>query len=223
MYSVFIPSNSIGEICLDSRDIYWYMLNSSYFNIDKEIPFFKLLIDMASLRMRYFQRINANRIFLPQIIMDLDHATTYFLLGFNKLKELGKDLFATGDIETLDYCLEVYRQHLNHEKLDFFIADKWEIKDCLKTIERTLLNLEFNLNKIFSFIYTLFPKSSKFRKDLQKTEELFKNDFIKQLNKFIRKNGKYSSGIYGKKGLFSERTKYSYYFDGGIFFRVKHF
>ena len=132
MYSVFIPSNSIGEICLDSRDLYWYMINSSYFNIDKEIPFFKLLIDMASLRMRYFQRINANRIFLSQIIMDLGHATTYFLLGFNKLKELGKDLFGTGDIETLNYCLEIYRQHLNHEKLDFFIADKWEIKEIMK-------------------------------------------------------------------------------------------
>ena len=55
---------------------------------------------------------------------------------------------------------------------------------------------------MFSFIYTLFPKNSKLRKDLQKTEELFKNDFIKQLKKFISKNGKYSSGIYGKKGLF---------------------
>ena len=223
MNSVFIPSNSIGEICLDSRDLHWYMLNSSYLNINKEIPFFKLLIDMASLRVRYFQRINANRIFLPQIIMDLGHATTYFILGFNKLKELSKDLFATGDIETLDYCLKVYRQHLNHEKLDFFIADKWEIKDCLKTIERTLLNLEFNLNKIFSFIYTLFPKNSKFRRDLQETEELFKSDFIKQFKKFIRKNDKYSSGIYGKKCLFLERTKYSYYFDGGIFFKVKNF
>ena len=179
MNSVFIPSNGIGEIRLDLRDLYWYMLNLPYFNINKEIPFFKLVIDMASLRMRYFQRINANRIFLPQIIMDLGHATTYFILGFSKLKELSKDLFATGDIETLDYCLEVYRQHLNHENLDFFIGDKWEIKDCLKTFERTLLNLEFNLNKIFSFIYTLLPKNSKFRKDLQKTEELSKNDFIK--------------------------------------------
>ena len=135
---------------------------------------------MASPRMRYSQRIKANRIFLPQIIMDLGHATTYFILGFNKLKELSKDLFATGHIETLDYCLEVYRQHLNLEKLDFFIADQWEIKNCLKTTERALLNLEFNLNKIFSFIYILFPENSKFRKDLQKTEELFKNDFIKQ-------------------------------------------
>ena len=33
--------------------------------------------------------------------MILGHATTYFTLGFNKLKELSKDLFATGDIETL--------------------------------------------------------------------------------------------------------------------------
>ena len=109
MNSLFILSNGIGEIRLDSRDLYWYMLNSSYFNINKEIPFFKLLIEMASLRMRYFQRINANRIFLPQIIMDLGYATIYFILGFKKLKQLSKDLFATGDIETLGYCLEVYR------------------------------------------------------------------------------------------------------------------
>ena len=122
--------------------------------------------------MRYFQRLNANRIFSPQIITDLGYATTYFTLSFNKLKELSKDLFAIGDIETLDYCLEIYRQHSNHEKLDFFIADKWEIKDCLKTIERTLLNLEFNLNKIFSFIYTLFPKNSKFRKRLTKNRRI---------------------------------------------------
>ena len=47
--------------------------------------------------------------------------TTCFMLGFNKLKELSKDLFAMGEIETLDYCLEVYRQHLNHEKLNFLL------------------------------------------------------------------------------------------------------
>ena len=55
MNSVFIPSNGIGEIRLESRDLYWYMLNSSYFNINKKIPFFKLLIDMTSLCMRYFK------------------------------------------------------------------------------------------------------------------------------------------------------------------------
>ena len=37
MDDMFIPSHDIGEICLDVRDLYWYMLNSSYFNIEKEI------------------------------------------------------------------------------------------------------------------------------------------------------------------------------------------
>ena len=63
MDGVFIPSHGIVEILLDVRDLHWYMLNSSYFNIDKETPFFRLLIDMASLRMRYYHRLNANRLF----------------------------------------------------------------------------------------------------------------------------------------------------------------
>ena len=40
MNSVFIPSNGIGEIRPYSGDLYRYMLNSSYFSINKEIPFF---------------------------------------------------------------------------------------------------------------------------------------------------------------------------------------
>ena len=190
---MFIPSHGIGEIRFDVRHLYWYMLSSSYFNIDKEIPFFKLLVDMASLRMRYYQRISANRLSLLQIIVNLGHATTCFMLGFNKLKELSTDLFVTGDIETLDYYLEVYRQHLNHEKLDFFIAGKWELRETLQTIERVLFNLELNLSRLFTIMYSPFPKNSKFRKDLEKTEELLKNDLITQLKKFIRKDGKYST------------------------------
>ena len=142
---------------------------------------------MASLRMRYFQRINANQVFLPQIIINFRHATTSFMLGFNRSKELSKDLFATGDIKTLDYCLEVYRQHLNYEKVDFFIANKWELHETLQTIERVLFKLELNLNKICTIMYSLFPKNLKFRKDLQKNKEFFKNDLITQLKKFIRK------------------------------------
>ena len=60
MDDMFITSYGIEDIRLDVRDLYWYMLNSSYFNIEKEIPFLKPLVDMASLRMRYFQRIKTN-------------------------------------------------------------------------------------------------------------------------------------------------------------------
>ena len=43
---------------------------------------------------------------------------------------------------------------------------------------------------------------SKFRENLIKTEQLFIKDLKYQFKKIIRKNGKYSSGIYGKKVLF---------------------
>ena len=54
---------------------------------------------------------------------------------------------------------------------DFFIADKWELRETLRTIERVLFNLELNLNRIFSIMYSLFPKNSKFQKDLSKTKK----------------------------------------------------
>ena len=46
---VFIPSHGIGEMYLDVSDIFWYYYEASTFNIDKEIHFVKLLLDMSSL------------------------------------------------------------------------------------------------------------------------------------------------------------------------------
>ena len=37
----------------------------------------------------------------------------------------------------------------------------------------------------------------------------------------IRKNGKYSSEMYKKRGLFLEKSKYNYFFDCGIYFKVE--
>ena len=54
-----------------------------------------------------------------------------------------------------------------------------------------------------------------------KTEQLFIKDSKYQFKKIIRKNSKYSSGIYGKKSLFLERTKYTYIFDSGSFFKIE--
>ena len=87
---VFIPSNGI--------------------NIDKEIPFMKLLLDMASLRMRYYQRLNGNRLLVPQTIIDIGHTSAILVETFIKIKALSEDLFFTGDIEAVDYCMKVYRK-----------------------------------------------------------------------------------------------------------------
>ena len=69
---VFIPSNGIVEVYLDLSDMHWYYYESRTSNIDKEIPFLKLLLDMASLRMRYYINITLDkRIGRPQITLDI--------------------------------------------------------------------------------------------------------------------------------------------------------
>ena len=214
---LFIPSNGIGEIYLDVGDMYWYRHNSTKFSHLKEIPSFNLLLDMASLRMRYYAQLNGSRLFVPQTLKDIGHISRYFIKSFITIKSLSKDLFSTGDIEILDYCMEVYRQWENREPFDFFIADKWEIRDALWKIQGELLNFRSYLERLFTLLYSLFPKKSKFRNDLNHTEQLFKKDLIKQFKKFIRTDGKYSSEIFLK-----ERKKYKYFFDGEDYFKVEN-
>ena len=86
-----------------------------------------------------------------------------------------------------------------------------------------LFNFSSLLQRLFRLIYSLFPKKSKFRNNLSKTEQLFKKDLIKPFKMFImiKKNGKYSSQIYKKYGYFLERSKYNYFFDGGAYFKVE--
>ena len=75
-------------------------------------------------------------------------------------------MFCTGDIETVDYCMEVYRQFLNNEPLDFFISGNWEIQLALQNIKLELFRFSEGLEILFILFYCLFPKKSKFRKNL---------------------------------------------------------
>ena len=76
---------------------------------------------MASLRMRYHLQLNGNCFFVPQTLLDIGRISTYLFKSFITIKSLTEDLFCTGDIETLDYCMEVYRQFVSRESLDCFI------------------------------------------------------------------------------------------------------
>ena len=96
---------------------------------------------------------------------------------------MSEDLFCTGDIETVDYCIEVYRQFLNHEPLDFFISCRWEIELASRNMKSELFRFSELLERLFTLFYSLFPKKSKFRKNLDDIEQLFKNDLIKQFKK----------------------------------------
>ena len=198
---VFIPSHGLGEIYLNIEDNCWYGHNSSCFDYQNEIPFFKLLHDMASLCMRYYLSIDNNRSFLPQTELDLGRVSTYLLKSFIKIRILSEDLFFTGDTETLDFCMETYRHYINKEPPAHNIFMNWDILSTFKKMKDELFNFSFYLQALFSIFYQLFPKKLKFRNDLLKTEQLFKKDLMKQFKKFVIKNGKYSS-------------KYIYFYDG---------
>ena len=100
---VFIPTHGIGESYLDLSNMYWYMYNSCYYNLKKEITFFKL--DMGSLYMRCYIGLNEQPtdIYHRILMFDFTKRSTYLIRSFIKIESLAEDLFCTGDIETLDY------------------------------------------------------------------------------------------------------------------------
>ena len=156
---VFIPSNGIGEVYLDVFDMFWCYHESSFFIIDKEIPFMKLLLDMSSLRMRYYTRLNGSAVAMPKVILDIGHVSAKIVWSFIIIKDLSEDIFSTGDIVTVDYYMGVYTQFLDNEPFDFFIDATIEIRDTLDKIDRELMNFLSYLERLFRLFYGLLPKN----------------------------------------------------------------
>ena len=92
--------------------------------------------------MRYYTRLNGSAVGMPQVILDIGHLSAKIVRSFIKIKDLSEDMFCTGDIVTVDYCMEVYTQFLNNELFDFFIATTREIRDTLYKIDRELFNFQ---------------------------------------------------------------------------------
>ena len=53
----------------------------------------KLLLDMASLRMRYYTQLNGNRLLLPQMVLNLTCTSSMLIKSFIKIKSLSEDFF----------------------------------------------------------------------------------------------------------------------------------
>ena len=119
---------------------------------------------MASLRMKYYHHLNGNRLLVWQTIIDIGHTSAILVKTFIKIKTWSENLFCTGDIETDDYCMEVYKQFLNSELLDFFISGRYKIQLVLQNMKRELFRFSKGLERLFTLFYSLFPKKSKFRK-----------------------------------------------------------
>ena len=86
MNRVFIPSHGIGEVYIGLSDTYWYMYDSSFYNLKKEIPFFKLLLDIGSLYMRCHLQLNVKEtdIFRHILMDDFRKKKHFFTSKFYK-------------------------------------------------------------------------------------------------------------------------------------------
>ena len=136
MSNRFIPSNDVVELYLDVSDMHWYLYESYCYNIDKEILFMKLLLDMVSLTMRCYSQFNGNWLLLPQVILNLGYTSPMLTKSFIKIKSLSEDFFCTGNIQTLNYCMKVCSQFLNNEPLDFFCTWLLGNRTCMSRYEK---------------------------------------------------------------------------------------
>ena len=109
--------------------------------------------------MRYYQRLNGNRLPVPQTIIDIGYTSAILVETFIKIKALSEDLFCAGDIENVDYCMEVYIQFLNNEPLDFFMSGNWEIQLAFQKIKRELFRFSEGLVRLFILFCSLFPQN----------------------------------------------------------------
>ena len=112
----YFPSGGIGEIYLNIIDKSWYRFSSTNYVKDKAIPFLKFVLDLVGVRARY--HLNQRRLVrnenTPQIIQDFMKICTELIRNFIRIKNFANNLFCTGNIQAIDYCLEAYRQYLNN-------------------------------------------------------------------------------------------------------------
>ena len=143
MNGVFIPSHGIGEVYIDVFHMRWHMLSSSFYNFRKNIPFFKLLLDMGSLMMRCYIRLDQRETDAYNIILleDFKEKTTYLMRSYKKIESLSDKLIVTGDIETFNHYMKVFDQYVQNGKINFY--------DCGE-MNLAPVNLNDELNK-FSF------------------------------------------------------------------------
>ena len=107
-------------------------------------------------------------------------------------------MFSTGNIQTIDYCLEVYRQYNSNEALDSFLWNIWEIERTLSLLQPELLKFKKDTIKFFIQIKKLICKDSIAKKIINnltsyKLQRIFIMDLEKQFRKVIIKDSKHKS------------------------------
>ena len=128
--ATYIPFGGIGQIEFDVRRKDWYKYDTAEFNEYKAIPFIKLLIDLVGAGTKYYW--NQTRIGryenYSQLAKVILKTATRLSRSFIEIKNLSVNIFSAGNIQTIDYCLEVYRQYISGEVFDPFYGMRGKLK-----------------------------------------------------------------------------------------------
>ena len=193
MNGVFIPSRGIGEVYIDVFDMGWRMLSSSFSNFRKNIPFFKLLLDMGSLMMRCYIRLNQRETDAYNIILleNFKEKTTYLMRSYKKIESLSGKLIVTGDIEAYNHYMKVFDQYVQNGKRNFH--DCGEMNFTSVNLKDELNKFSFYLDDLLTTLFFFLPK--KFRKNIfavddyqenmNKIKPQFKIQIMKELGSVI--------------------------------------
>ena len=173
MNSVFIPSHGIGEVYIDVFDLRWHMLSSSFYNFRKNIPFFKLLLDMGSLMMRCYIRFNARETDAYNIILlnDFKEKTAYLMRSYKKIESLSENLVAPSDIEAYNHYMKVFDQYVQNGKRNFH--DCGEMNFTSVNLKDELNKFSFYLDDLLTTLFFFLPK--KFRKNIFAVDDYQEN------------------------------------------------
>ena len=170
----YIPSGGVGETYLDRVDRHWYRHEPSDHAKEKVIPFLKILYELAGVRARYWtnqRRLRRNEN-LPQIITDIIKISTKIIKNFKRIQNLMEDLFCTGEIQTIDYCLKVYRQYIENKDFDPVLYNALETNLTLRSLKPELEDFYENLEKLIIQLFKLLKHNSVFINDLYKLEKI---------------------------------------------------
>ena len=163
----------------------------------------KFIIDFIGALSKYYRNQTKNSRYkrYPELAQEILETTSGLANNYLKIKKYAEDLFCTGDIYTIDYYLEDYRQHINNEPLDYPICLSSEIKETLPKHHKNFLTFKRRIIKFTKKTKKLTPK----KLNSHRLQKKFISDLKRQFRKMIREDGKYSlfnmENFYIKKAI----------------------
>ena len=138
------------------------MADCFLFDQKKEIPFFKLLLEINSLYYKYQDDLQNENIFYRVIIKELYSRNIKLLRSFEHIEELCDDLYSTCNISNIIDAIINFYKFMNNEPFKFYDLFG-EIKEIMDLIFIELNFFKKELNEVIALLPYFIKKILKYR------------------------------------------------------------